>query len=52
MKCRSTESFATEDCIGDGKSKCEEVGIEGFPTIKRLGFFGIRDRCPPREFRH
>jgi len=25
---------ADVDCIGDGKSKCEEVGIEGFPTIK------------------
>merc|ERR1719181_369300 len=25
---------ADVDCIGEGKDKCEEVGIEGFPTIK------------------
>ncbi|CAE7574347.1 SEP2 [Symbiodinium pilosum] len=25
---------ADVDCIGDGKSKCEEVGVEGFPTLK------------------
>jgi len=25
---------ADVDCIGDGKSKCDEIGVEGFPTIK------------------
>jgi len=27
---------ADVDCIGAGKSKCDDVGIKGFPTIKRL----------------
>eukprot|EP00434_Breviolum_minutum_P000213 symbB.v1.2.000177.t1/scaffold9.1/size550961/33 len=25
---------ADVDCIGSGKSKCEEVGVRGYPTIK------------------
>ena len=28
---------ADVDCIGTGKSKCDEVGVKGFPTIKQLG---------------
>ena len=28
---------ADVDCIGAGKSKCDDVGIKGFPTIKPLG---------------
>jgi len=26
--------IADVDCIGEGKSKCEEVGVQGYPTIK------------------
>eukprot|EP00420_Gonyaulax_spinifera_P019681 CAMPEP_0197910558 /NCGR_PEP_ID=MMETSP1439-20131203/71116_1 /TAXON_ID=66791 /ORGANISM="Gonyaulax spinifera, Strain CCMP409" /LENGTH=235 /DNA_ID=CAMNT_0043532225 /DNA_START=12 /DNA_END=719 /DNA_ORIENTATION=- len=26
--------IADVDCIGEGKAKCDEVGVEGFPTIK------------------
>lgn len=28
---------ADVDCIGAGKSKCDDVGVKGFPTIKSLG---------------
>ena len=28
---------ADVDCIGTGKTKCDEVGVKGFPTIKQLG---------------
>ncbi|CAK9091838.1 Protein disulfide-isomerase-like protein EhSep2 [Durusdinium trenchii] len=26
--------IADVDCVGSGKSKCEEVGVRGYPTIK------------------
>merc|ERR1712039_698390 len=26
--------IADVDCVGAGKSKCEEVGVKGFPTLK------------------
>lgn len=29
-----TVLVADVDCIGDGKSLCEKVGVKGFPTIK------------------
>ena len=29
--------IANVDCIGAGKSKCAEVGIKTFPTLKPLG---------------
>ena len=27
---------AEVDCTGAGKSKCDDAGVEGFPTLKRL----------------
>ena len=32
---------ADVDCIGTGKSKCDEVGVKGFPTIKQLGMMDM-----------
>ena len=29
--------IANVDCIGAGKSKCAEVGVKTYPTLKRLG---------------
>lgn len=33
-KDSATVLIADVDCTGKGKSKCEEVGVKGYPTIK------------------
>ena len=30
----STILVGDVDCTADGKSKCEDVGVQGYPTIK------------------
>ena len=34
--------MAEVDCIGAGRSKCDDVGVEAFPTLKLLGFLDDR----------
>ncbi|CAJ1382728.1 unnamed protein product [Effrenium voratum] len=41
---------ADVDCIGDGKSMCDEIGVEGFPTIKYGDPANLEDYEGGREF--
>lgn len=41
---------ADVDCIGDGASICEEVGVEGFPTIKHGDPNNMEDYDGGRKF--
>ncbi|CAL1149370.1 unnamed protein product [Cladocopium goreaui] len=41
---------ADVDCIGDGKAMCDDVGVEGFPTIKFGDPANLEDYEGEREF--
>lgn len=41
---------ADVDCIGTGKSKCDEVGVKGFPTIKHGDPNDLEDYKGGRDF--
>lgn len=41
---------ADVDCIGEGKSMCDDVGVEGFPTIKFGDPANLEDYEGEREF--
>uniref|UniRef100_A0A7S4V430 Thioredoxin domain-containing protein n=1 Tax=Alexandrium monilatum TaxID=311494 RepID=A0A7S4V430_9DINO len=40
---------ADVDCIGDGKSICDKIGVEGFPTIKHGDPSNLEDYEGERE---
>eukprot|EP00438_Fugacium_kawagutii_P035714 Skav234673 [mRNA] locus=scaffold1131:470468:472215:- [translate_table: standard] len=44
------QSKTRKDCIGDGKSMCDDVGVEGFPTIKFGDPANLEDYEGEREF--
>ena len=37
--------MADVDCVGDGKTKCDEVGIKNFPSIKYGNPNNLEDRA-------
>ena len=41
---------ADVDCVGDGKTKCDEVGIKNFPSIKYGNPNNLEDRVDVLTF--
>ena len=42
--------IADVDCDGGGSSKCEEVGIKSFPTIKHGDPYDLQDYKGQRDY--